>query len=67
MDNSYNVKVVGELRVPWVPEHCIEDKLKLESDLRKTLALPILYMQRLQCVRIPQHLRRDNSPQTGRR
>jgi hypothetical protein len=50
MDDSDNLKFVGELRVPWVPEHRIDEVFELESAPRRTLALPIMYMQHLQCV-----------------
>jgi hypothetical protein len=49
-DNNHHLKVVGELKVPWVPDHTIDDKIDFDRDLRKILAQPIMYMQNLGCV-----------------
>jgi hypothetical protein len=49
-NHNHNVIVVGELKVPWVSDHTIGDKLDLEKALRKLLAQPIMYMQKLKCV-----------------
>ena len=46
-DNNDHLKVVGELKVPWVPEHRIGDIFRYKAILRKTLAQPIMYMQHL--------------------
>jgi hypothetical protein len=47
---SDQLLVVGELKVPWVIAHDIDDKLDNEWALRKILAQPIMYMQDLKCV-----------------
>lgn len=49
-DHNHVLRVVGELKVPWVQEHHIAARLDNEVDLRKILAQPIYYMQRLGCM-----------------
>ncbi|PLN75410.1 hypothetical protein BDW42DRAFT_199495 [Aspergillus taichungensis] len=49
-DDSHVLKVVGELKVPWVREHFLADKLDDVDELRSILAQPINYMQMLDCV-----------------
>lgn len=49
-DDNHQLKVVGELKVPWVSRHNIEGKLDRECSLRKILAQPIMYMQHLGCA-----------------
>ncbi|KAJ5861476.1 uncharacterized protein N7529_008786 [Penicillium soppii] len=44
------LKVVGELKVPWVYEHFLFDKLNNNHQLRNILAQPIRYMQSLGSV-----------------
>lgn len=47
-DDNHVLEVVGEIKVPWVREHFLDDKL--DDELRCILAQPILYMQRLSCM-----------------
>lgn len=49
-DDNHVLKVVGELKVPWVREHFLDDKLDDDDELRNILAQPIKYMQKLGCV-----------------
>ncbi|KAJ5936683.1 hypothetical protein N7466_003133 [Penicillium verhagenii] len=49
-DNNHQVKVAGELKVPWIADHWLEDKYNDVDQLRIILAQPIKYMQRLGCV-----------------
>ncbi|GAB1208341.1 hypothetical protein APSETT445_007089 [Aspergillus pseudonomiae] len=49
-DRNHQLKVVGELKVPWVSDHNIDGKLDEDWELRRILAQPIMYMQRLRCV-----------------
>lgn len=48
-DDNHVLKVVGELKVPWVREHFIDDELNDNDDdeLRNIPAQPINYMQKL--------------------
>ena len=50
MDDSHEVKVIGELKVPWVDEHSIENRIRCKKELRISLAQPIQCMQQLQCA-----------------
>jgi hypothetical protein len=49
-DNNHALKVVGELKAPWITEHHIQPKLDGNRLLRKILAQPIKYMQDLGCM-----------------
>lgn len=49
-DNNHALKVVGELKVPWITEHHIQPRLTRDRLLRKILAQPIKYMQDLGCM-----------------
>ena len=49
-DGNHVLKVVGELQVPWVCEHLLEDELYDVNELRNILAQQIKYMQMLGCV-----------------
>lgn len=49
-DDNHHVKVAGELKVPWIADHWLEDKYNDVDQLRIILAQPIKYMQRLGCV-----------------
>lgn len=49
-DGNDHLKVVGELKVPWVLEHRIDDIFRNDAMLRKMLAQPIMYMQDLGCA-----------------
>lgn len=49
-DDDHFLKVVWELRVPWLCEHFLDDKLDDMNELRNILAQPIKYMQMLGCV-----------------
>ena len=48
-DDNHVLEVVGELKVPWVREHFLDDKLD-DDELRSILAQPIICIQRLGCV-----------------
>lgn len=50
MDGNHQLKVVGELKVPWIREHNIRKSYYRRVDLRKIFAQPIHYMQALGCV-----------------
>ena len=65
-DDNHVLEVIGELKVPWVREHFLDDKLD-DEELRSILAQPILYMQRLgPYVRVYQQLQRNDLPKTAR-
>lgn len=49
-DNNHDLKIVGELKAPWVTEHHIHRRLANEDLLREILAQPIMYMQDLGCM-----------------
>ena len=50
MDESHELKDVGELKVPWIRDHNIVKYYYQRDSLRKVLAQPIQYMQALGCV-----------------
>ncbi|OOQ88038.1 hypothetical protein PEBR_14693 [Penicillium brasilianum] len=50
MDDNHQLKVVGELKVPWIRDHDIAKNYYRRDGLRKILAQPIQYMQALGCV-----------------
>ncbi|OKO95184.1 hypothetical protein PENSUB_11263 [Penicillium subrubescens] len=50
LKNSNNeLKVIGELKVPWIEQHKLAD-VDDEDELRQLLAQPINYMQSLNCM-----------------
>ncbi|KAJ5273886.1 hypothetical protein N7478_009011 [Penicillium angulare] len=50
MTKNVELKVVGELKVPWVYEHEMCEAYEEESMLRYLLAQPIKYMKDLNCM-----------------
>ncbi|CEJ60285.1 hypothetical protein PMG11_08865 [Penicillium brasilianum] len=49
-DSNHTLKIVGELKTPWIDEHQLEPRLTDEQTLREVLAQPIRYMQDLGCM-----------------
>ncbi|CAG8247670.1 unnamed protein product [Penicillium salamii] len=49
-DSKHALKIVGELKVPWVSEHQIEPRISYAKRLRELLAQPIMYMKDLGCM-----------------
>jgi hypothetical protein len=50
MDNTSALKVVGELKVPWISKHILHTRYHDQDELRMVLAQPINYMQDLDCM-----------------
>ncbi|KAJ5919737.1 hypothetical protein N7454_009572 [Penicillium verhagenii] len=50
MTKNAQLKVVGELKVPWVYEHEMSEAYEEETMLRHLLAQPIKYMKDLNCM-----------------
>lgn len=48
--SNNELKVVGELKAPWIEDHRLRDFGPKDADLRRLLAQPILYMRDLQCM-----------------
>ncbi|KAJ5968738.1 hypothetical protein N7501_004986 [Penicillium viridicatum] len=50
MTSSAQLRIVGELKVPWVPAHEMSEAYTDETMLRYLLAQPIQYMKDLNCM-----------------
>ncbi|KAJ9486047.1 hypothetical protein VN97_g7289 [Penicillium thymicola] len=49
-DSNHTLKIVGELKAPWIVEHHIRPRIANIDLLREILAQPIKYMQDLGCM-----------------
>lgn len=49
-DSNHTLKLVGELKTPWVGEHQIKRRIANDRLLREILAQPIMYMKDLGCM-----------------
>lgn len=49
-DSNHALKIVGELKAPWIDEYHIAPRLVNEDLLREILAQPIMYMKDLGCM-----------------
>jgi hypothetical protein len=49
-DSNHALKIVRELKAPWIDEHLIELRFTNEDLLREILAQPIMYMKDLGCM-----------------
>lgn len=47
--NAAQIKVVGELKVPWVPKHHLKGKFRDHEVLRNKIAQPLRDMRQLNC------------------
>jgi hypothetical protein len=62
-DDNHHVKVAGELKVPWIADHWLEDKFNDVDQL--TCSADQVYAGARVCVWIYEQLRRDNFSQTA--